>query len=173
MWKFKSIADRAEMHSGSVVESGPDQGLTLSQLIDLHGARMLGERVFMKYDSDRPQLADLISEGHSLSVDVAAGQEPSGQADAAGGKPANLPLNLVKNQQFCVNLIRLDSDLMRDYSESDSFVILHCTDGHAHISCGGHCISVSPGHSLLVPAIAQGIRIEPAERASLIETYIF
>lgn len=85
---------------------------------------------------------------------------------------ANIPVNVIKSPFFCTNLLQVDSELMRDYSESDTFVILICTDGKAEITCGGKKVTLTPGNTLLVPASALGIIINPLDNVSLIETYI-
>lgn len=84
----------------------------------------------------------------------------------------NIPVNVLKTPHFCTNLLSVDTELMRDYSESDSFVILICTEGEADIISGDHTSRLTKGNTLLVPASTLGLTIRPDGKASLIETYI-
>lgn len=275
----------------SVVESGPDAGMTLSDLIDKYDARLLGERNLKKFGRNFPLLIKFINSRHDLSVQVHPDDElaamrgypfgknemwyivetgkdariasgftsavdpddydrlvesgnfknvlryfsvhpgevyfiPAGRVHAicgncllmevqqtsdvtyriydykrkdkngkerelhtelareainfadTGGKAvdyrqlANIPVNVIRSPFFCVNVLDVDTSLMRDYSESDTFVILICTAGQADISCGQETVRLTAGHTLLIPASATGIGINPSKNVSLIETYI-
>lgn len=277
--------------SESVVESGPDRGLTLSQLIKKYDTDLLGERIYKKYGEHFPLLVKFINSRQDLSVqvhpddklanslghpfgktemwyvaetgkgakiangflrkvhpdeydslvdsgkienvlnyiDISPGDIyyiPSGRVHAICGEcliieiqqtsdltyriydynrrdkngnkrelhrelarkainfddteatnetynqRKNIPVNVIKSPYFNVNLLEANSELMRDYSESDTFVILICTEGKAEISCGDTSLTLTAGHSLLVPASALGITITPHKSVSLIETYI-
>ena len=61
---------------------------------------------------------------------------------------------------------------MRDYSESDTFVVITMVEGAAAIRCGGESTTVSKGHSVLIPASATGIEIDPDKNVRLLEAYI-
>ncbi len=54
----------------SVVAEGPDKGLTMSELIDKHRARLVGNRVFEKYGLTFPLLVKIIDAKQDLSVQV-------------------------------------------------------------------------------------------------------
>lgn len=54
----------------SVVDGGQDDGLTLTQLIDRHGAALLGERVYRQCGNHFPLLVKLIDAHRDLSVQV-------------------------------------------------------------------------------------------------------
>lgn len=277
--------------SESVVESGPDAGLTLSELIDKYDTELLGERIYKKYGQQFPLLVKFINSSQDLSVQVHPDDElanelghpygktemwyvaetgkdariangfaravhpdeydslvesgkienvlnyidinpgdiyyiPSGRVHAICGEcliieiqqtsdltyriydynrtdaegkrrelhtelarkainfndtdtgnleykqRKNIPVNVVRSPYFCANLLQADCELMRDYSESDTFVILICIDGEADITCGNRTLRLTTGNSILVPASAPGIVINPSQSVSLIETYI-
>lgn len=54
----------------SIVDGGPDDGLSLSQLIAKYGSQLLGERVFEQYGNQFPLLVKLIDAHRDLSVQV-------------------------------------------------------------------------------------------------------
>lgn len=275
----------------SVVDGGPDAGLSLSELIDKYNSSLLGERIYKKYGSGFPLLIKIINSTKDLSVQVhpddtlarelgyecgkaemwivadtganariangfnreVAPEEydhlvesgkienvlnyfdifpgdiyyiPPGRVHAicgesliieiqqtsdvtfriydynrldASGQPRelhtelarrainfndfhtqkidyahidNVPVNVLKTPYFCTNVLKADTELMRDYKESDSFVILICTGGIADITCGDRTIRLKTGNTVLVPASAPGITISPQGQVSLIESYI-
>lgn len=84
----------------------------------------------------------------------------------------NIPVNVVKSPFFTTNLLNLDSELMRDYSESDTFVVLIALEGEMTIECCGEKTELKAGHSILIPASALGISITPHKKAALLETFI-
>lgn len=95
-----------------------------------------------------------------------------------GGEKVNykvlndIPVNLVTSPYFCTNLLKLDGNLIRDYSEWDTFVILIATDGSARITSGEQSKELQSGQSLLLPASSKGIYIEPHGSFTAIETYV-
>lgn len=84
----------------------------------------------------------------------------------------NIPVNAIHSPYFSVNILDADTELMRDYTESDTFVILTMTEGKAEIRCGEATTTLSSGNSLLIPAKALGITITPEKKARIIESYI-
>lgn len=285
-WDISGVAG-----SESVVESGPDEGLTLRQLIDKYDSSLLGERIYKKFGDNFPLLVKWINSDSDLSVQVHPDDElarkrghlsgktemwyvaetgpdariangfvspvdpedydnlvktgrieevlrymdirpgdiyyiPSGRVHAICGNcliieiqqtsdityriydygrkdkdgncrelhtelareainfndtdgkseeyihRTNIPVNVVKSPFFTANLLKADTELMRDYSESDTFVILICTEGEAEISSGSTTVTLTAGHSVLVPASSLGVTIKPEGKVSLIETYV-
>ena len=70
----------------SVVDGGPDDGLTLSQLIERHGAELVGERVYRKHGNKFPLLVKLIDARRDLSVQVHPDDEMAQRVHGCSGK---------------------------------------------------------------------------------------
>lgn len=95
-------------------------------------------------------------------------------------RQTNLPINLVKTSHFTTNIMNLNKELMRDYSELDSFVVLVITEGSGRLICGSSRIhnttvdmEVKQGDTVLVSASAKGLTFFPAEEGmKLLETYV-
>ncbi|MDE6392327.1 MAG: class I mannose-6-phosphate isomerase [Muribaculaceae bacterium] len=285
-WEISSVPG-----SVSVVESGPDEGLTLNELIDRYGSDLMGERNYKKFDNSFPLLVKIIDAADNLSVQVhpddstAAGLGyPNGKTEMwyvlNAGKDAriangftrpvdpeeyeslvesgrieeilkyinikagevyyipagrvhaicknctmvevqqtsdatfriydyhrkdkdgnerelhtalarqainfadiegesvdytlrpNFPVNVIRSPFFSINILEADTGLMRDYSESDTFVVITALDGETEIICGGKTETLTAGLSVLIPASATGIAIEPHKRVRLLEAYI-
>lgn len=84
----------------------------------------------------------------------------------------NIPVNLVRSPYFTTNLLNLDAAITRDYTENDSFVVLIITDGRAELRCGNESINIHKGQTVLIPASAARVTINPDTSISLLETYI-
>lgn len=84
----------------------------------------------------------------------------------------DVPVNVLRTPYFSVNVLTADTEFMRDYSESDTFVILSCTAGSAEIMCSSLSATLRRGDSLLIPASAPGVEIKPKEKTTLLETFI-
>lgn len=94
------------------------------------------------------------------------------------GKPVaytlrrDLPVNLVTSPFFTTNLYQIDHEVMRDYSEWDTFVVIICTKGAADITSGEQAVSLSAGHTILIPASCRSITITPKGVFEALETFI-
>lgn len=84
----------------------------------------------------------------------------------------NVPVNLVRCPFFTTNVLEADHELVRDYSENDSFVALIITGGAATLSSGDDTLHVHHGQTVLIPASAKSVTITPTPSVSLLETYI-
>lgn len=64
-WELSAMAGRE-----SVVTEGADRGKTLSELVRLHGASLVGEDVYRRYGDSFPLLIKLIDAKRDLSIQV-------------------------------------------------------------------------------------------------------
>lgn len=98
--------------------------------------------------------------------------------DDTEGKPVkytaipDIPVNLVTSPFFTTNLWIIDSEVMRDYSEWDTFVVIICTKGKATISTDSQSKVITAGHTVLIPASCKNITIAPEDIFEALETYI-
>ncbi len=91
----------------------------------------------------------------------------------------DIPVNVAKCPYFTTNVMVIDQEVMRDYAELDSFVVLIVTRGCGKLLCGPDAVSDVPsemdikqGDTILVSASAKGLSIIPDRELSLIETYV-
>lgn len=84
----------------------------------------------------------------------------------------DIPVNVAKYPFFTTNILETDTEFIRDYAESDTFVILIAAEGEADITCGTETTRLRKGNTLLIPASASGITISPCHNIKLLETYI-
>lgn len=83
------------------------------------------------------------------------------------------PVELAHCKYFTTNLLELDKLMKRDFSSIDSFVVYICMGGNAVISDDkGNELTVHQGQTVLIPAEAQSVSINPSPSAKFMETYI-
>lgn len=70
----------------SVVADGPEKGLTLSRLMELHGADLVGEGIYNKYGGQFPLLLKIIDAERDLSVQVHPDQDMARELHGCPGK---------------------------------------------------------------------------------------
>lgn len=86
----------------------------------------------------------------------------------------NKPVNLMDCKYFHTNLLKIDREIDRDMSKTDSFVIYIALNGAGNIEDQmGNRIAFKQGESILIPAaVAKQIKITPQQSSKLLEVYI-
>jgi len=83
----------------------------------------------------------------------------------------NQSSKLFYNQYFKTNIIELDSEITRDYSDLDSFVILMGVEGKSIVITDGNQEVLHQGETMLVPACITEISIE-SQNAKILEVSV-
>jgi mannose-6-phosphate isomerase len=82
-------------------------------------------------------------------------------------------VTLASCEYFTTSLIQLEKHgLEKDYSALDSFVALLCIDGSAFIQHQNERYSLGKGELILIPAMLEGILINPLEKTKILEVHI-
>lgn len=77
---------------------------------------------------------------------------------------------IVSTPYFTTNILNIDGELRRDYSELDSFVACLCTEGRVTIETEGGSEPLSGLESLLIPAEADEVTFKG--KGTVLEVYI-
>lgn len=86
---------------------------------------------------------------------------------------SNATVELASCEYFTTNLLDIDTIMVRDFSELDSFVVYICMAGKATIrDNNGYEIQIHQGQTVLIPATADTVTISPVPGAKFMETYI-
>lgn len=80
-WELSAMPGRE-----SVVADGPDKGLTLTELVQRYGARLVGEDVCRRHGDQFPLLIKLIDAKRDLSIQVHPGDEQAMRDHGCKGK---------------------------------------------------------------------------------------
>ena len=83
------------------------------------------------------------------------------------------PIQLESCKYFTTNLLELDKDLQRDYTDKDSFVILICMGGACVITDdAGNTVDVKQGETVLFPAQTKTLNITPKGSVLMLEIFL-
>lgn len=85
---------------------------------------------------------------------------------------ADIPVNVVRSPYFTTNVMTIDCQTLRDYSECDSFVVVIAAKGAATLSAASGQTTIREGELALVPASADNITIDPEGNFRALEVYI-
>lgn len=96
----------------------------------------------------------------------------SGKAKFRKDPELNKTENLVDCEFFNTNLLHFNSQVRKDYSLIDSFVIYICIDGEFLIRWDDNFEKVSKGETVLLPAMIKEVVLEPVNESRLLEIYI-
>lgn len=202
MWTFQTIQEpnglRLEL-SGlagreSVVDSGPDKGMRLSEIIAKYEGELVGARTFSRFgtffpmivmqDSNSIELRFNDNEGtdaflagikilpdSTFSIQDSIGVEKGDEPVLYDAIP-DIPVNVVRSPHFTTNILCVDRELMRDYIERDTFVVIIALEGEAWLTSRGNRMLLKAGHTALISALSTGLIIEPIEEFTALEAYI-
>ncbi len=86
-------------------------------------------------------------------------------------KHANKSSQIASCKYFTTNFLPIKGEIIKDYSELDSFIIYMCVSGNAEISIDDNTEKISQGESVLIPARNKEVKIK-APKCELLEVYI-
>ena len=85
----------------------------------------------------------------------------------------NQPIELVSCSYFTTRLLDIDTQIVRNYADLDSFVACICLAGSCCVEDNkGNKVWLQRGESLLISADTQSVIFVPNEESKLLETYI-
>ncbi len=122
------------------------------------------------YDYNRPDTDGNLRELHTdLALDAIDFNASNARLNYSNTEnSANL---LCENQFFKVNILILNTDIERDLSTIDSFIVYMCMEGKGIIEINNHSETIGAGETILIPAISEAIKIK-SKKATFLEVYI-
>ncbi len=79
--------------------------------------------------------------------------------------------SLKRNQYFDVCSIQLDTEIERDLTSLDSFMVYMCVEGRVELNVEGHRVHLNKGETLLIPAVFNSVGFNSSS-AKLIEVHV-
>ena len=123
------------------------------------------------YDWDRIDVAGMRRELHiPQSVEAIDGTMPeSYRTEVANVMNKTVPV--VDCQYFVTNLLQLQGEMEKDYSNLDSFVILMPLEGNFTLNWENGAIFVKQGECVLIPNVIKKVSIRAEKYCKLLEIY--
>ena len=124
------------------------------------------------YDWDRIDLAGMRRELHIPQSIDAIDFDPVEQYKTDYEKALNKTVPTVDSPYFTTNLLHLQGEMAKDYSELDSFVILMPVEGNFAVEWENGSVFVSLGELVLIPNVIEKVNINAKEGCKLLEVYV-
>lgn len=130
------------------------------------------DTTFRIYDYDR---LDTDGRPRELHTELAA---RAASLAASSGEPVrytahpDIPVNVVRSPFFSTNVMSIEEQMVRDYSECDSFVVIIATEGSATVTGAHDAAVLTRGQLALIPASTDNVTIEPHGPFTAMEVYI-
>ena len=124
------------------------------------------------YDFDRRDDQGNTRELHTEQALAAIDYHFYGNYKTQYEQKQNESATLVKCQYFTTNLLNLDKDVERDYSNIDSFVIFIGLEGTTILEYEQGNLTIDKGDCILVPACIKHFNLKPSGNSKLLEVFI-
>ena len=123
------------------------------------------------YDWDRIDVAGMRRELHiPQSVEAIDGTMPE-RYKTEVPNVMNKTVPVVDCQYFVTNLLQLQGEMEKDYSNLDSFVILMPLEGFFELQWENGAVFVNPGECVLIPNVIKKVTIRAEQYCKLLEIY--
>ncbi len=125
------------------------------------------------YDFDRTDDKGQKRELHTEQAVDAIDYHYYGEYKTQYEKVQNKSVNAVACDYFVTNVLNFDQEVLHDYTDINSFVILVCVGGGVQIQTEqGYSLNLKTGECALIPADVQQITLIPEGDMTLLESYV-
>ena len=125
------------------------------------------------YDFDRTDASGQKRELHTEQAVDAIDYHFYGDYKTQYERAQNKSVNAVACDYFVTNVLNFDQEVLHDYSDINSFVILVCVGGGVQIQAeDGYNLSLKTGECALIPASMRQISLVPEGDMTLLESYV-
>ena len=123
------------------------------------------------YDWDRIDVAGMPRELHvAQSVDAIDGRMPETYRTKVADV-MNKTVPVVDCQYFVTNMLQLQGEMHKDYTNLDSFVVLMPLEGNFSLTSENGAVFVKQGECVLIPNLIKKVGIRAEEYCRLLEVY--
>lgn len=170
--KLEEILCRTKVKSGDVFNLPAGRVHTIGAGILLAEIQQTSDITYRIYDFDRKDSDGNLRELHVEQALDAINYEFLDSYKTAYETIVNSCSPLVSCPYFETNKFAINEQIVRDYSNLDSFRILICYQGKSTIKSKGYSTEMKKGDVILVPACVELLSIEPEGDLEFLETYI-
>ena len=171
--KLKDIMNFEKVAPGDVFFMPAGRVHAIGKNILLAEIQQTSNLTYRIYDWDRVDATGKPRETHTELALDAIDYSLRDEYKTPYQKPSQGTAELVKCPYFTTNLVCLEQPTEKNYQNLDSFVIYICTSGACSIRWGtDENLNIRKGDTILIPAVLDRIRIEPAEPTELLEVFM-
>jgi mannose-6-phosphate isomerase len=166
---LKEILHFAEVQPGDVFFMPPGRVHALGPGIVIAEVQQSADITYRIYDWDRPDTNGQMRELHTDLALKAIDFSGAGAERVHYHPEPNLTQSLAANEHFRCGLLHLTQSVKKDLSLADTFVVYLCLEGSGTLSWDEGSEELKAGEAILVPAMIDGIALEPRPSAKFLE----
>ena len=133
---------------------------------------MVADVTYRIYDWDRIDLAGMKRELHIPQSLDAVDFDPVENYKTPCNPVLNKTVPVVDSPYFTTNVLQLQGEMAKDYSELDSFVLLMPVEGNFSLGWENGSVFVSLGEVVLIPNVIEKVNIKAGDGCKLLEIYV-
>ena len=124
------------------------------------------------YDWDRIDVAGMRRELHIPQSLDAVDFDPVENYKTPYTPVLNKTVPMVDSPYFTTNILTLNGEMAKDYSELDSFVLLMPVEGEISLEWENGSIFVTTGEVVLIPNVIEKVNIKAQNECKILEIYV-
>jgi mannose-6-phosphate isomerase len=124
------------------------------------------------YDWDRIDLAGMRRELHIPQSLDAIDFDPVENYKSPYTPERNKTVPIIDSPYFTTNILQLQGEMAKDYSELDSFVILMPVEGKFSLEWENGSVFVTTGEVVLIPNVIEKVLVKAQDSCKLLEVYV-
>ena len=168
---LQEVLNHEQVESGDVFFIPAGRVHALGPGIMVAEIQQTSDTTYRIYDWDRIDVAGMRRELHvAQSVEAIDGTMPDDYKIHVPNE-MNRTVQVVDTQYFVTNLLQLQGEMEKDYSNLDSFVVLLCTSGNFTLKWENGAVFVKQGECVLIPNLIKKVTIRAEQYCKLLEVY--
>lgn len=168
---IQSVLNHEIVHQGDVFYIPAGRVHALGPGIMVAEIQQTSDVTYRIYDWDRIDLAGMHRELHIPQSLDAVDFDPVDHYKFDYEQSLNKTVPVVDSPYFTTNMLHLQGEMAKDYSELDSFVLLMPVEGKFSLEWENGSVFVSVGEVVLVPNVIEKVNIKAQGDCKLLEIY--
>ncbi len=168
---IQSVLNHEIVHQGDVFYIPAGRVHALGPGIMVAEIQQTSDVTYRIYDWDRIDLAGMHRELHIPQSLDAVDFDPVEHYKSDYEQSLNKTVPVVDSPYFTTNMLHLQGEMAKDYSELDSFVLLMPVEGKFSLEWENGSVFVSVGEVVLVPNVIEKVNIKALGDCKLLEIY--
>ena len=168
---IESVLNRETAEKGDVFYIPAGRVHALGPGIMVGEIQQPSDVTYRNYDWDRIDVAGMRRELHIPQSLDAVDFDPVEHYKTTYVPMLNKTVSVVESPYFTTNMLHLQGEMAKDYSELDSFVLLMPVEGKILLEWENGSVFVATGEVVLIPNVIEKVSIKAQDECRLLEIY--
>ena len=168
---IESVLNHEKVQQGDVFYIPAGRVHALGPDIVVAEIQQTSDTTYRIYDWNRIDAAGMKRELHVAQALDAIDFDPVEQYKTPYELALNKTVPVVDSPYFTTNILQLQGEMAKDYSELDSFVLLMPVEGNFSLEWENGSVFVSTGEVVLIPNVIEKVNIKTSKSCKILEVY--